>query len=59
MAKANLASDKEQVGGIIIVGEGDKALSYAVTMTSGVELYTYKLQFIIERDTGVLRRGNR
>lgn len=51
--KANLAREREEVRGIIIVGEGDKALSYAVTMTLGVELYTYHLQFHINRETGV------
>lgn len=51
--KANLATGTEEVRGIILVGEGDRALSYAVTMTSGVELYTYHLQFHISRQPGV------
>lgn len=51
--RANLAKEQEQVRGIIIVGEGDKALSYAITVTPGVELYTYHLQFHISREAGV------
>jgi hypothetical protein len=46
---ANLAAQGEIVRGIIVLGEQDMALGYALAMTPNVELYTYSIQFSITR----------
>ncbi|MCA1629884.1 MAG: hypothetical protein LC785_07560 [Acidobacteria bacterium] len=46
--KRNLANDDE-VSGIIIAGSSDMRLQYALQVVPNVELFTYKVSFVLER----------
>jgi len=49
--KDNLARGKEEVKGVIIAGEADEKLEYAVRMIPSVEFFTYSIKFDLQQVT--------
>lgn len=49
--KDNLARDNEEVKGIIIAGEADEKLRYAVKIIPNVEFFTYSLKFNLQQES--------
>ena len=46
--KKHLATEEQDVKGIIIVGEPDKKLEYSLEYTLDIELLTYRVTFTLE-----------
>jgi len=49
--KHNLARGKEEVKGVIIAGEADEKLKYAVEMIPNVEFFTYSVKFDLQQES--------
>jgi len=47
----NLARGEEEVKGVIIAGEADEKLKYAVEPIPGVELFTYSVKFDLQQES--------
>lgn len=49
--KDNLARGEEEVRGVIIAGEADEKLKYAVRMIPNVEFFTYSVKFNLQQES--------